>query len=80
MVGIELQPQAAELARRNVQPMDWSECASFAGDLKEAAALAGRADVVCCNPPYDKPLAGEMKEQPELRIARYEIACTLKTS
>ena len=78
MVGIELQPQAAELARRNVQLNGLERVRIVQGDLKEAAALAGRADVVCCNPPYDKPLAGEMKEQPELRIARYEIACTLE--
>lgn len=78
MVGIELQPEAAELARRNVRLNGLERVHIVQGDLKNAAELVGQADVVCCNPPYDKPLAGGMKEQPELRIARYEIACTLE--
>ena len=78
MVGIELQPEAAELARRNVRLNGLERVHIVQGDLKNAAKLVGQADVVCCNPPYDKPLAGGMKEQPELRIARYEIACTLE--
>lgn len=78
MVGIELQPEAAELARRNVRLNGLERVHIVQGDLKNAAELVGQADVVCCNPPYDKPLAGRMKEQPELRIARYEIACTLE--
>lgn len=78
MFGIELQSEAVELARRNVQLNGLQQVHILQGDLKEAAKLVGKADVVCCNPPYDKPQAGEMREQPQMRLARYEIACTLE--
>ncbi len=78
MIGIELQSSAVELARRNVRLNGLKHVRIIQGDLKDALRLAGQADVVCCNPPYDKPAAGEMKAQQELQIARYEVACTLE--
>lgn len=78
MIGVEIQPQAAELARRNVELNGLHNVRILQADLKEAPSLIGQVDVVCTNPPYDKPQAGEMKESETLRIARYELACTLE--
>lgn len=78
MVGIELQHEAAELARRNVALNGLSNVRIVEGDLKDARALAGAAEVVCANPPYDRPDAGAMREREAVRLSRYEIACTLE--
>jgi release factor glutamine methyltransferase len=50
-LGVDLQPEAAALAARNAARLGLAGRARFlAGDW--AAALAGRFDLVLCNPPY----------------------------
>jgi release factor glutamine methyltransferase len=50
-VGVDLKPEAAALAARNAARLGLSGRARFlAGDW--AAALAGRFDLILCNPPY----------------------------
>ena len=50
-VGVDLKPEAAALAARNAARLGLAGRARFlAGDW--AAALAGRFDLVLCNPPY----------------------------
>ena len=50
-VGVDLKPEAAALAARNAGRLGLAGRARFlAGDW--AAALAGRFDLVLCNPPY----------------------------
>jgi tRNA1Val (adenine37-N6)-methyltransferase len=59
-VMIELDPQAAELARRNVDANGWSDRADVVcGDVREVAfAHRGQAQLVVCNPPYFEPGRG----------------------
>jgi release factor glutamine methyltransferase len=72
-VGVDLKPEAAALAARNAARLGLAERARFlAGDW--AAALAGRFDLVLCNPPYIESAAitGLMPE-----VARHEPASAL---
>lgn len=72
-VGVDLKPEAAALAARNAARLGLSGRAGFvAGDW--AAALAGRFDLILCNPPYIETavIAGLMPE-----VARHEPASAL---
>lgn len=78
-VGIELLPQAAALARRNVclNGME-GKIRIEQGDLRNARALVGgRVQAVVCNPPYQKTGTGSQSMQEAHRLARHEAACTL---
>ena len=72
-VGVDLKPEAAALAARNATRLGLADRARFlAGDW--AAALAGRFDLILCNPPYIETavIAGLMPE-----VARHEPASAL---
>ena len=72
-VGVDLKPEAAALAARNATRLGLADRARFlAGDW--AAALAGRFDLILCNPPYieSAAIAGLMPE-----VARHEPASAL---
>ena len=72
-LGVDLKPEAAALAARNAARLALTDRARFlAGDW--AAALAGRFDLVLCNPPYieSAAIAGLMPE-----VARHEPASAL---
>ena len=72
-VGVDLKPEAAALAARNAARLGLSGRARFlAGDW--AATLAGRFDLILCNPPYIESAAitGLMPE-----VARHEPASAL---
>ena len=72
-VGVDLKPEAAALAARNAARLALTDRARFlAGDW--TAALAGRFDLVLCNPPYIESAAitGLMPE-----VARHEPASAL---
>jgi tRNA1Val (adenine37-N6)-methyltransferase len=77
--GLELLPDMADMARRSVALNKLDErIAIDCGDLKQAAKLYSSAafDVLTVNPPYLN--AGEVKQNPDIAIARHEIACTLE--
>ena len=80
VIGIEIQREAANLARRNVQlNHQEKQIQIIEGDLKRASSLVACAvQVVVCNPPYDLPTAGKVSAQPHIRIARHEVACCLE--
>jgi release factor glutamine methyltransferase len=72
-VGVDLKPEAAALAARNAARLGLADRARFlAGDW--AVALAGRFDLILCNPPYieSAAIAGLMPE-----VARHEPASAL---
>jgi release factor glutamine methyltransferase len=72
-VGVDLKPEAAALAARNAARLGLAGRARFlAGDW--AAALAGRFDLVLCNPPYIESAAIPTL-MPE--VARHEPASAL---
>ena len=81
IVGLELQEDAAALARENFA-LNGAETRLRAvrGDLREASALFGRAsfDAVVTNPPYQEVGRGLVNPDGAKSIARHEIACTLE--
>ena len=79
LVGLEIQPRAAELARRNAA-LNQLDIEIVQGDLKEAASLLKglRPSAVICNPPYDREGSGGLSKEIEVRIARHEVLCTLE--
>ncbi len=80
-VGLELQSESADMARRSVYYNKLEdEIRIVEGDIKEAAAIFGAAsfDVVTCNPPYMISNHGIQNEQAPKTIARHEIHCNLE--
>lgn len=75
--GVELQPEVAELARRNAGynklPIE-----IFTMRVQDAPAQFGRGrfNIVTCNPPYRKAGSGMQSESPYVRIARHETELT----
>ena len=80
-VGLEIQEESADMARRSVAYNHLEDSISIVtGDIKEAAALFGAAsfDVVTCNPPYMTGSHGLVNTELPKAIARHEILCSLE--
>ncbi len=81
IVGIEIQPDLACMAKRSVELNGLAgRVEIIEGDLLRADSLVGReqADVVVSNPPYMRGGSGARNPNPVMAIARHEIACTLE--
>jgi len=81
IVGVEIQPEAAELAKRNVELNGLAEKLEIIRrDIKDCENLTERGsfDLVTCNPPYKEAGGGLVSESDNLAIARHEIYCTLE--
>lgn len=75
-VGVELQPELADLARRNVTENGLEgRLEIVAGDLRRPLEL-GAFDVVVANPPYH-PGRGRAAPDAERAVARHEVECTI---
>jgi tRNA1Val (adenine37-N6)-methyltransferase len=80
-VGLELQPESADMARRSVQMNELEKRIEIVtGDIKEADALFAAAsfDVITSNPPYMTDRHGLQNPNDALAIARHEICCSLE--
>ena len=80
IVGIEIQPHMADMARRSVALNGLEgKIRIFWGDLKEAPAVFGKSsfDAVVCNPPYGKAGFSLPGGNSSRDIARHEVCCTL---
>ncbi|MBQ9942642.1 MAG: tRNA1(Val) (adenine(37)-N6)-methyltransferase [Christensenellaceae bacterium] len=79
VVGLEIQSEAYELARRNVEINAAQDRVSMVqGDLRRAKELLpGRFTAVVCNPPYDKEGAGAGNRLDTHKNARLEALCCL---
>ena len=77
--GIELQPEAAALCRRNLAENGLPDGGILCGDLREHRALltAGAYDLVVSNPPYFAAGSGLSAPEPARAAARDERTCTL---
>jgi tRNA1Val (adenine37-N6)-methyltransferase len=78
--GLELVKELYELALRNVTLNGLSGSIEIInGDIKDAAEIFGKGkiDYVVSNPPYIKS-DGLLNENEFKRIARHELACTVK--
>ena len=80
-VGIELQPDAAQLARGNIKANGLSGRAQIlCADLREHRTLlpAGSFDLVVANPPYFAAGSGHTSPDPVRAHARDERTCTMQ--
>lgn len=78
VTGIELQPQAAALARENAR-VNGLDFTVLEGDLRQIDSLlpAGSMDCVISNPPYFPVGSGQTARTSPLALARSEETCSL---
>lgn len=80
-VGLEIQPESADMANRSVLLNHLEEKIQIVtGDIKEAGSMFGAAsfDVVTSNPPYMTEHHGLTNEKSPKAIARHELLCSLE--
>lgn len=80
-VGLEIQEDSADMARRSVRLNHLEEKIEIiTGDIREAVSLFGAAsfDVVTSNPPYMTENHGLTNPSEPKAIARHELLCTLE--
>ena len=80
-VGLEIQPESADMASRSVLLNHLEEKVQIVtGDIKEAGSIFGAAsfDVVTSNPPYMTEHHGLTNEKSPKAIARHELLCSLE--
>ena len=78
MTGLELDAEAAELARENMRVNALTERSRIlTGDIREVRGLfpAGSFDFVIANPPYYPPGSGRLSPDPARARARGETEC-----
>lgn len=81
IVGLEIQPEMAEMASRSVKLNNLEDKVRIVtGDLKASEELFGLSsfNVVVTNPPYIKKGTGIVNPTDNFAISRHEILCTLK--
>jgi len=79
-VGLEIQEESADMARRSVLHNKLNDKIEIiTGDIKEASRIFGAASfhVITTNPPYMIGEHGLKNENEALYIARHEALCTL---
>lgn len=79
-VGLEIQEESADMARRSVAYNHLEEKVEIVtGDIKEAVVIFGAAsfDVITTNPPYMIGQHGIANPSDSKAIARHEVLCTL---
>ena len=80
VTGLEILPDAAAQARKNIDVNHLSEHFSvITGDLREHRALlpASAFDAVVSNPPYFPAASGAISPDGARAIARSEVCCTI---
>jgi tRNA1Val (adenine37-N6)-methyltransferase len=81
VIGVEVQPSLADLARRNIiLNHQSSRIEIWEKDLKdlETEGMEGKFDFVLSNPPYRKVGSGRINPLEEKAVARHEIQATLE--
>lgn len=81
MTGLEIVPEAAELARENLRRSGFDGRSEIiCGDIREHRRLfrAGSFDAVVANPPYFPQGSGKLPQNADRAAARGELSCTLE--
>lgn len=81
MTGLEIVPEAAELARENMAGNGFAARSEVVtGDLRQSRALfrPGSFDLVIANPPYFPAGSGPLPADADRAAARGELLCTLE--
>ncbi len=79
IVGVEIQPELAELAVRNVNENRFGDRVEIRRmDFREVSSglEAGCFDVALSNPPYRKPGTGRINPDRQKAVARHELTAT----
>lgn len=78
-IGVEIQPQMADMARRSVALNKMEDRIKIVNaDIKDFHKLCSKVfDVITCNPPYKKAQAGKVNDCESKSIARHEVALDL---
>lgn len=80
IAGLDIQPEAAALARRAAAENGLTEWLDFrCGDLRQVRGIfpTGCFDLVVCNPPYYPPAGGKLSADGARRTARSETEASL---
>ncbi len=80
IIGVEIQPSLADLARRNIALNRFSRRIKiWEKDFRKLAEKRWKEtfDLVLCNPPYRKLGSGRLNPRREKALARHEIEATL---
>lgn len=78
LIGIEIQEEAAQLAKYNMQHLGLRQAEIRCGDV--STMTMPKVDVVVCNPPYFKTdETSNRNESKQLAIARHEVYLDLET-
>ena len=80
IAGLDIQPEAAALARRAAAENGLTERLNFrCGDLRQVRGIfpTGCFDLVVCNPPYYPPAGGKLSADGARRTARSETEASL---
>ncbi|MDR3568049.1 MAG: methyltransferase [Syntrophobacteraceae bacterium] len=80
IAAVEIQPELAELARKNVEQNHFGDTIEVHRlDFREGAGVlaAGSFDLVLSNPPYRKPGAGRVNPDRQKALARHELTATV---
>ncbi len=80
ILGMEIMPEVANMAKRSVLMNGLSHVEIVHGDIKTATEVLGHGvfDVVTCNPPYKRASSGLVCADDMRTVARHEILCTLE--
>lgn len=79
IVGVEVQPSLADLARQNVSLNRFSsQIEIWEKDFRNLPEESGAFDSALCNPPYRRTGSGRVNPQEEKALARHEINATLE--
>jgi tRNA1(Val) A37 N6-methylase TrmN6 len=81
IIGLEIQPQMAEMAERSIDMNKLGEKVKIVcGDIKNALQLFGSStfDVVVTNPPYINKGGGLLNLSDTKMVSRHEILCSLE--
>lgn len=79
-VGVDISREATDLAEKSKKELNLSNFTVINSDLKD---LKGKVEFGChtlvtCNPPYKAQGAGLKNPDEFLKVARHEVACTLR--
>ena len=80
IAGVEIQPELAELARKNVNENNFGgRIEIYRMDFREISSgfEAGSFDLALSNPPYRKPGTGRINLDRQKAVARHELTATI---
>lgn len=77
LVAVEIQPELASLARRNVETNGAQNIEIIETDMRDLNLAEASFDLIFSNPPYRKAGSGKLNPNSEKAIARHELKMRL---